>query len=92
MTRAQHTISIGLLSSSVYLALYMNLIPLPNYVPREIIPVLPFWILVSIGSYLLAKLGLGLLTFNDVPDAHKELLNEIEIARRELRILGVDVD
>ena len=53
---------------------------------------LPFWALVSFGSYLLFKLGWGVLTFNDVPNAHKELLGEIEVAREELRRKGVDVD
>lgn len=53
---------------------------------------LPFWALVSFGSYLLFKLGWGVLTFNDVPDAHKELLKEIDMAREELRSRGVDMD
>lgn len=53
---------------------------------------LPFWTLVSFGSYLLGKLGWGVLTFNDVPDAHKELMGEIDLARKELRKKGIDVD
>ncbi|KAI6250201.1 hypothetical protein HI914_02123 [Erysiphe necator] len=92
MTRAQQIVSTGLLLSSLHLALYLRLIPLPEYVLREIIPVLPLWALVSLGSYLLAKLGYSLLTFNDVPSAHKELLSEIEIARKELKTLGVEID
>lgn len=48
--------------------------------------------LVSFGSYLLGKLGWGLLTFNDVPDAHKELMGEIDMAREDLRKNGVYVD
>jgi len=47
---------------------------------------------VSFGSYLLFKLGFGVFTFNDVPDAHKELMGEIEIARKELKSKGIDVD
>lgn len=53
---------------------------------------LPFWALVSFGSYLLFKLGWGILTFNDVPNAHKELIREIEQAREELRSKGINVD
>lgn len=53
---------------------------------------LPFWVLVSFGSYLLFKLGWGVLTFNDVPDAHKELLREIDLARVDLKSKGIDVD
>jgi dolichyl-phosphate mannosyltransferase polypeptide 3 len=53
---------------------------------------LPFWLLVSFGAYLLFRLGWGVLTFNDVPEAHKEIMTEIELAKADLRTLGVDVD
>lgn len=53
---------------------------------------LPFWFLVSFGAYLLSRLGWGILTFNDMPEAHKELMVEIEQAKKELRTLGVTVD
>ncbi|PHH69784.1 hypothetical protein CDD82_7512 [Ophiocordyceps australis] len=92
MTRAQQTISIGLLVSSLYLALYLKLIPLPALVQHQIVPVLPFWALVSFGALLLFRLGWGIMTFNDVPDAHRELMGEIETAKSDLRKLNVDVD
>ncbi|KAI8958822.1 dolichol-phosphate mannosyltransferase subunit 3 [Daldinia sp. FL1419] len=92
MTRAQQTISIGLLVTSLYLALYLNLVPLPELVQAEIVPVLPFWALVSFGAYLLFRLGWNVMTFNDVPEAHKELTAEIELAKTDLRRLGVEVD
>ncbi|PNP82056.1 hypothetical protein FNYG_04617 [Fusarium nygamai] len=92
MTRAQQTISLALLVSSLYLALYLELIPLPPLIQEQIVPVLPFWALVSFGAYLLFRLGFGILTFNDVPNAHKELTAEIEQAKVELRQLGVTVD
>ncbi|GAO16636.1 hypothetical protein UVI_02012570 [Ustilaginoidea virens] len=69
MTRAQQTISFGLLVTS-----------------------LPFWALVSFGALLLFRLGWGVFTFNDVPQAHKELMREIDLAKVDLRKLGVDVD
>ena len=53
---------------------------------------LPFWALVTFGAYLLFKLGLGVFTFNDVPEAHAELMKEIDLARADLRTKGVDVD
>jgi len=31
-------------------------------------------------------------TFNDVPEAHKELMAQIDQARMELKGMGVDVD
>ncbi|KAI0509727.1 dolichol-phosphate mannosyltransferase subunit 3 [Xylaria bambusicola] len=92
MTRAQQTISIGLLITSLYLALYLQLVPLPELVQTEIVPVLPFWALVSFGAYLLFRLGWNVMTFHDVPEAHKELVAEIEMAKKDLRRLGVDVD
>ncbi|OIW24689.1 dolichol-phosphate mannosyltransferase subunit 3 [Coniochaeta ligniaria NRRL 30616] len=92
MTRAQQTISIALLVSSLYLALYLELVPLPAVVQQDIVPVLPFWLLISFGAYLLFRLGWGVLTFNDVPEAHKEIMTEIELAKTDLRALGVDVD
>jgi len=55
-------------------------------------PQLPFWALVTFGSYLLFKLGYGVFTFNNVPAAHAELMKEIDMARKDLRSKGVDVD
>jgi len=91
MTRASQTISLALLVSSVYLSLYLHLIPLPSLIQEEIIPVLPFWALVSFGAYLLFKLGYGVFTFNDVPAAHAELMGEIEMAKKDLRSKGVEI-
>lgn len=53
---------------------------------------LPFWALVSFGAFVLLRLGWGMFTFNDVPEAHQELMAEIELAKKDLRTLGVDVD
>ncbi|GJD01306.1 dolichol-phosphate mannosyltransferase subunit 3 [Colletotrichum higginsianum] len=76
----------------LYLALYLQLVPIPAKIQDEIVPVLPFWVLISFGSYLLARLGYNVMTFNDVPEAHKELMAEIDEAVVDLRKLGVDVD
>jgi len=92
MTRAQQNISLALLVSSLYLALFFELIPLPALVQEQIVPLLPFWALVSFGALLLFRLGYGIFTFNDVPAAHQELMEEIELAKVDLRKLGVDVD
>ncbi|TGZ84360.1 dolichol-phosphate mannosyltransferase subunit 3 [Ascodesmis nigricans] len=92
MTRATQTVSLLLLLSSLYLAAYLQLIPFPAKIQDDIIPVLPFWLLVSFGAYLLANLGWGVLTFRDTEDAYKELLTEIDEAKRDLRARGVDVD
>ncbi|KAI4126663.1 MAG: hypothetical protein LQ347_004878 [Umbilicaria vellea] len=81
-----------LIRVQLYLALYLQLVPLGAKVQDQIVPVLPFWSVVSFGAYLLFKLGWGVYTFNDVPEAHAELMKEIEIARKELKSKGVEVD
>ncbi|KAL1845731.1 hypothetical protein Plec18167_009231 [Paecilomyces lecythidis] len=92
MTRAQQTISVLLLVSSLYLSLYLGLVPLNETVQTEIIPVLPFYALISFACYLMGRLGVAILTFNDVPEAHEELQKEIELAKEELRRGNVEVD
>ncbi|KAJ6104227.1 hypothetical protein N7523_010547 [Penicillium sp. IBT 18751x] len=92
MTRAQQTLSVLLLVSSLYLSLYLGLVPLNETVQTEVIPVLPFYAVITFGCYLLGRLGLAIFTFNDVPDAHAELQKEIELAKVELRKGNVDVD
>jgi dolichyl-phosphate mannosyltransferase polypeptide 3 len=53
---------------------------------------LPFYALIVFACYLLARLGVAILTFNDVPEAHAELQKEIEQAKVELRKGKIDID
>jgi len=92
MTRAQQTVSIVLLFSSLYLALYLGLIPINETVQNEIVPVLPFYGLIVLACVLGGRLGYMILTFNDVPHEHELLKKEIEQAKIELRKVNVDVD
>ncbi|KAI9793192.1 MAG: hypothetical protein M1816_000612 [Peltula sp. TS41687] len=94
MTRALQTLSILLLASSVYLAVALGHIPLPlpPKFKEDVVPLLPVWSIVSLGAYLLFKLGWGVLTFNDVPEAYNGLMKEVEMARKDLRAKGVLVD
>ncbi|RAO73774.1 uncharacterized protein BHQ10_009786 [Talaromyces amestolkiae] len=92
MTRAQQTVSILLLLSSLYLALYLGLIPINETVQNEIVPVLPFYALIVLACFLGARLGYMILTFNDVPQEYESLQKEIEQAKTELRKANVDVD
>ncbi|KAJ5806979.1 hypothetical protein N7474_010571 [Penicillium riverlandense] len=92
MTRAQQTLSVLLLVSSLYLSLYLGLVPLNETLQTEVIPVLPFYAVIVFGCYLLGRLGVAIFTFNDVPEAHAELQKEIEQAKIELRQGKVDVD
>ncbi|EEA24585.1 hypothetical protein TMatcc_007690 [Talaromyces marneffei ATCC 18224] len=92
MTRAQQTVSILLLLSSLYLALYLGLIPINETVQTEIVPVLPFYALIVLACFLGARLGYMIMTFNDVPHEYESLQKEIEQAKIELRKANVDVD
>ncbi|KAJ6000166.1 hypothetical protein N7481_000575 [Penicillium waksmanii] len=92
MTRAQQTVSVVLLVSSLYLVAYLGLVPLNETIQTEILPVLPFWAVIVFGCYLLGRLGVAIFTFNDVPEAHAELQKEIEQAKVELRQGKIDVD
>ncbi|KAF1920819.1 dolichol-phosphate mannosyltransferase subunit 3 [Ampelomyces quisqualis] len=91
MTRAQQTISIAMLLTSLYLAVFMEVVAFPEKIQKEIVPYVPFWALISFGAYLLFKLGWGVFTFNDVPDAYAELQGQILEARKDLKARGVDV-
>lgn len=92
MTKAYESVSILVFLSSIWFALSVGTVPLSAKIQDEIIPVLPLWALVSFGAYLLFRLGWGIATFNDVPEAYRELAKEIEQAKVELRQKGVDVD
>lgn len=46
----------------------------------------------TFGAYLLSKVGMALLFFNDVPQAYETLQKEIELAKTDLRKRGVEVD
>ncbi|OKL62012.1 hypothetical protein UA08_02708 [Talaromyces atroroseus] len=92
MTRAQQTVSILLLLSSLYFALFLGLVPINETIQNEIVPVLPFYALIVLACFLGARLGYMILTFNDVPEEHKLLQKEIEQAKTELRKVNVDVD
>ncbi|KAK3044776.1 hypothetical protein LTS18_000381 [Coniosporium uncinatum] len=74
------------------MACFLGIIPFSPKIQDEIIPVIPFWAIVSFGAFLLFRLGYGVFTFNDVPEAHKELMQQIEQAKNELRSKGVEVD
>ncbi|KAI8843066.1 dolichol-phosphate mannosyltransferase subunit 3, partial [Chytridium lagenaria] len=52
----------------------------------------PLWLLVTFGSYSLGSVGYALLTFNDCPEAHRSLVQEIHMAKDDLRRKGVSVD
>jgi len=85
-----------ILSFAVFcLLLWLDILPIPfisDQVKAEIVPVLPWWGLMSFGSFCLWTLGWGIATFGDCPEAYDELMVEIKLAKDELRSKGVRVD
>ena len=45
---------------------------------------LPIWAVITLGAYLLGRLGLGVFKFNDTEDAYKELTGQLKAARKNL--------
>ncbi|KAJ3714186.1 dolichol-phosphate mannosyltransferase subunit 3 [Lentinula raphanica] len=95
MTRAQRVGVASTIFAILYFLAFFEVIQLPlvgDKALQEILPVLPWWLLVSFGSYSLWSLGWGLFTFRDCPEAYEELLVEISQAKDDLRSRGVTVD
>ncbi|GFZ44761.1 hypothetical protein JCM24511_02486 [Saitozyma sp. JCM 24511] len=95
MTRATRFLTLAIPLVAVYLLMLLHVLPTPILSEEKadaILPVLPFWLLVLFGAYSLSSLGLGLLRFNDCPEAYESLLKEITQAKNELRDQGVAVD
>lgn len=92
MTKATNAALAVFTFSSVYAALLTGVIPTPEIIFSQIIPVLPWWLLVTFGAYALGTLGINLLTFKDKEDKYKELLVQIDEAKVFLKKNKVDLD
>ncbi|PWN19167.1 dolichol-phosphate mannosyltransferase subunit 3 [Microstroma glucosiphilum] len=95
MSRFTAFLAYSAVASLIYTALLFNLLPLPGVsreVKEDLLPVVPWWTLVSFGSYLLWQVGWALFNFNDVPEAYESLMVDIKNAKDFLRERGVDVD
>lgn len=92
MSLATNTALAVFVLTTIYVALFVGVIPTPEPIYSKIIPLLPWWSLVAFGAYALGTLGYDIVTFKDKEDKYKELLGEIDEAKRFLRTNGVDVD
>jgi len=95
MTRATSFAVYTLVFTTAYLLVWFSVLPIPFLhasTADKIIPVIPWWGLVSFGSYSLGSLGWGLWTFRDCPEAYNELLYQISEAKNDLRAKGVTLD
>jgi len=95
MARAHRVALIATITTVTYLLLFFNIFPVPLLdakIAEQILPVLPWWLLVSFGSYCLWSIGIGLVSLKECPEAYNELLVEITEAKNDLRTKGVTVD
>ncbi|KIM82181.1 hypothetical protein PILCRDRAFT_70880 [Piloderma croceum F 1598] len=95
MARAHRLATIVAVLTSLYALLFFVILPVPfvhEDVAVKVLPTIPWWALVTFGSYALWSMGWGLWTFRDCPDAFEELMGEIAEAKNDLRAKGVTVD
>ncbi|KAF9219841.1 dolichol-phosphate mannosyltransferase subunit 3 [Gyrodon lividus] len=95
MARAHRLAVYASASLTLYLLALFSVMPIPFIEPEvsaQILPLIPWWLLVAFGSYCLWSLGWGVFTFRDCPEAYHELLKEINDAKNDLRGRGVTVD
>ena len=95
MARAHRVLFSVAIFTIAYIAALFSYLPLPfvdSEILQQILPLLPWWALVSFGSYSLWSLGWGLWTFRDCPEAYNELMQQIAEAKNDLRAKGVTVD
>jgi len=95
MARAHRLSLIATIVTIVYLLLFFQVFPVPLLdakIAEQILPVFPWWLLVTFGSYCLWSIGMGLVSLRECPEAYNELLVEITEAKNDLRSKGVAVD
>lgn len=92
MTKFTETLLAAFTISAIYFSFFVGVIPTPTVIYEDVIPVLPWWALVSFGCYALGSLGYDVLVFKDKEAKYKELLVEIDEAKSFLKTKNVDVD
>ncbi|KAF8902197.1 dolichol-phosphate mannosyltransferase subunit 3 [Gymnopilus junonius] len=95
MARAHRVAAVATVVVVAYLLTLYNFLSVPlvdAQIAEQILAVLPWWLLVSFGSYSLWSIGKGLFTLRETPEAYQELLKEITEAKNDLRTKGVTVD
>ena len=91
MTKAFETVVYAFAISAIYFALTTGTIPTSETFQSEVLPVLPWWALVSFGGYTLFSLGYGVYVLEDKKDKYVELKEQITEAKTFLKAKGVEV-
>lgn len=92
MTKATEAAVFFIFITSIYIGLWAGVFPVGEKIKHDILPYLPFWGLVSFGSYALATLGWGVYTFKDKEAKYKELLVQIDEAKEFYKSKGIKLE
>ncbi|KAK6977442.1 dolichol-phosphate mannosyltransferase subunit 3 [Favolaschia claudopus] len=95
MARAHRVALISTFFTALWALVFFKVFLVPGLdeaAVSQIWPLIPWWLLVTFGSYSLWSLGWGLFTFRDCPEAYEELMHEISQAKDDLRTKGITVD
>ncbi|KAF8169914.1 dolichol-phosphate mannosyltransferase subunit 3 [Mycena galopus ATCC 62051] len=95
MARAHRVGLFSTFFASIWALVFFQVLSVPGLdqgAVTEIWPLIPWWLLVTFGSYSLWSLGWGLFTFRDCPEAYEELMREISQAKDDLRTRGLVLD
>lgn len=92
MTKATETLLALFALSAIQFGLQTGVLPSTQKFHDEILQYLPFWYLVTFGSYALATLGWGVLTFKDKEDKYNELLVQIDEAKDFYKENNISLD
>ncbi|CAL8130688.1 unnamed protein product [Orchesella dallaii] len=88
MTQLAKFLSLGILAVMVWIKL-MGITDPDTLLYKCVVFPLPFWGVVVFGAISAAIVLYRTFTFNDCPDAAKELLEQIDEARKDLRKRGM---
>ncbi|KAJ7259654.1 dolichol-phosphate mannosyltransferase subunit 3 [Mycena rebaudengoi] len=95
MARAHRVAFISTVLTALWTLVFFQVFAVPLLdagAVEQVWPFIPWWLLVSFGSYSLWSLGWGLFTFRDCPEAYEELLREISLAKDDLRSRGLALE
>jgi len=88
MTQLGKFLGLGILAILVWIKLIAMSDPDEAYYTYFVLP-LPVWGVIVLGAISAAIVLYRTFTFNDCPEAAKELLGQIEEARKDLRQIGM---
>ncbi|KAJ7037373.1 dolichol-phosphate mannosyltransferase subunit 3 [Mycena alexandri] len=95
MARVHRVALISTFFTALWMLVFFEFLSVPGLdeaAVTQIWPLIPWWLLVSFGSYSLWSLGWGLFTFRDCPEAYEELMLEISQAKDDLKTRGLNLE